>query len=185
MLRQCPWEGLHNEQTRQAYVGALNGFYDAVLDLQAAGQLGNLPDGSMYMDSEVDVDIGAGGESLGWFEDMIQAVVVQDNRCEQQIPGRAECSDSTWYPQGDEAFQVLNSFLAACRLSDLLYRKQGRNIPVIAARFLSNAVVVPDEWEGFRNGGDFFANDQWLADFTSYCCSSDITQGEPAWHYSC
>merc|ERR1712039_455625 len=51
----------------------------------------------------------------GWFEDMIQAVVVQDNRCEQQIPGRAECSDSTWYPQGDEAFQVLNSFLAACR----------------------------------------------------------------------
>jgi hypothetical protein len=186
MLRQCPWEDLSDAQTRSAYVGALNGFYDAALALQDAGQLG-LPDGETFLDTEVDVDIGTDGEALDWFEDMLLAVVVQDNRCEQQIPGDSRCSDGTWYPDGepDEEIQLWDSFLAACRLSDLLYRKQGRNVPVIAGRFLSNAVVVPDEWRGFRNGGDLFANEVWLEDYTSYCCSDDILQGQAPWHYAC
>merc|ERR1712228_719433 len=138
--------------------------------------------------TEVDVDMGTNGEHLDWFEDMILAVTVQDNRCKEQIPGdnrRDPADGETWYPNGDEDEQVTDSFLAACRLSNLLHRKQNRNIPVIAGRFLSNAVVVPDEWRGFRNGGDSFANDQWLEDFTWYCCSDDILGEDAQWHYAC
>jgi hypothetical protein len=154
MVRQCHFE----YGAWDAWRGALAAFYAQAKEQVFKGQVGNknnAPDGALYLENEVTLQINV-AEDIGSFGGGILAVTVQDNLCEEQLKPYDHRKEFCFGLHGSNEMQVIEEGReAACRLSNQLSHQNHRLVPVIQARFLSNALVNLDAWNEFSSTGAY------------------------------
>jgi len=154
MVRQCHFE----YGSWDAWRGALAAFYARAKEQVLTGQVGNknnAPDGALYLENEVTLQINI-AEDFGSFGEGILAVTVQDNLCEEQLkPFDHRKEFCSRLARHNEIQVIEEGREAACRLSNQLSHQYRRLVPVIQARFLSNALVNLEAWNEFSSSGAY------------------------------
>lgn len=180
MIGQCEFQqGDDGELDWEAFVGGLKSFYAKAVYQQQNGQVPELPDGSLYLENEVNMETAV-DDLMPMLRDDMLAVVVQTNPCTEQLVSLGEdkardlCYDyyhRIQLPTNDdfpepEDYMVDESKRTACRLAQQLTSESGKEVPVLEAKFSSGAVVDIENWQWYT--GDQGAPENFLTQLD--CC---------------
>jgi len=113
---------------------------------------------------------------MKYLNDNLLAVVVQVNKCEEQMGDQSAMCSQYYNGAGDEDVQIDSAIKAACRLGDAFNHLWGWYVPVLAGRFLSNAVVDKKAWQQIDDKGGITAED-WMNEIN--CCAYPWSQDLP------
>merc|ERR1712157_421236 len=110
-----------------------------------------------------------------YLNENVLAEVVQVTKCEEQMADKSSMCSQYYNGAGDEDVQLDSAINAACRLGDAFQHFWGWYVPVLAGRFLSNAVVDKTAWQQIDDKGGITAED-WLneIDCCAYSWSPDL-----------